>query len=109
MEKNINDKEYSSDNIDYNILNKTENVAFNTLLFEDVLNIVNISKYEKKRLAYFSSQCNKIQCVNNEKKIIANLNRLINFQIFLNLNYNENSNLLKSVFLQNHMQLCKGF
>ncbi|CAD2098616.1 ATP-dependent RNA helicase DHH1, putative [Plasmodium vinckei brucechwatti] len=109
IEKNINDKEYSSDNIDYNILNKTENVTFNTLLFEDAINTVNISAYEKKRLAYFSSQCDKIQCINNEQKIIASLNRLINSQIFLNLNYNENSNLLKSVFLQNHMQLCNGF
>ncbi|CAD2109699.1 ATP-dependent RNA helicase DHH1, putative [Plasmodium vinckei] len=109
IEKNINDKEYSSDNIDYNILNKTENVTFNTLLFEDAINTVNISAYEKKRLAYFSSQCDKIQCINNEQKIVANLNRLMNSQIFLNLNYNENSNLLKSVFLQNHMQLCNGF
>ncbi|VTZ69713.1 DNA helicase PSH3, putative [Plasmodium chabaudi chabaudi] len=109
IEKNINDKEYSSDNIDYNILNKTENVTFNTLLFDDALNNVNISVYEKKQLAYFSYQCDKIQCINNEQKIIANLNRLINTQIFLNLNYNENSNLLKSVFLQNHMQMCNGF
>ncbi|WBY59280.1 DNA helicase PSH3 [Plasmodium yoelii yoelii] len=109
MEKNINDKEYSSDNIDYNILNKTENVTFNTILFDDALNFLNISTYEKKQLANFSSQCNKIQCINNEQKIIANLNRLINSQIFLNLNYNENPNLMKSIFLQNHIQLCKDF
>ncbi|CRG98459.1 RNA helicase, putative [Plasmodium relictum] len=99
----------SSNDMDYNILEEKEKVKFNTLSLESIFISLNMSIREKKNLINFCEQCEKIQCKNNELEIIRKINNLLSSQIYLNLNTNENVNLLKSIFLQNHIKLHENF
>ncbi|KAI4841264.1 DNA helicase PSH3 [Plasmodium brasilianum] len=101
----LNCSDFPIDILDYNMLAKKEDIKINTLLLENVLNSSCVNTYEKNMLRKFSDKCKEIYCKNDDQEIVKNMNNIISLQIFLNWNINENANALKSIFLQNHVQL----
>ncbi|ETW19142.1 hypothetical protein PFFCH_01319 [Plasmodium falciparum FCH/4] len=96
------------DNLDFNLLNNNNNnnhININSMSLEQAIISLNMDILDKHMFIKFCNESKHIKCINDEITIMKKINQYICDQIYINVNDYQNVNILKSLFLQNHIKL----